>query len=82
MPEPNHQQDRFSHLPGVPLHFWAVSHAYEPATAPTTMDEFRRQQGQQVEGGTGHLKAWNKPCLCPASCYGSKRISMPFSGAH
>jgi len=40
-----------------PLHFWAFKHEYEPAILPTAMDEFRMQQGQEVESlALGFLK--------------------------
>ena len=32
-----------------PLHFWAFKHEYEPTILPSAMDEFRMQQGQEVE---------------------------------
>lgn len=32
-----------------PLHFWAIKYDYEPTVLPTAMDEFRMQQGQEVE---------------------------------
>ncbi|RJQ44202.1 MAG: DUF2779 domain-containing protein [Anaerolineaceae bacterium] len=32
-----------------PLHFWALSHGRTPLQPPSAMDEFRMQQGQEVE---------------------------------
>ncbi|NMB62186.1 MAG: DUF2779 domain-containing protein [Chloroflexi bacterium] len=33
----------------TPLHFWAFKHGYIPTKLPSAMDDFRMQQGQQVE---------------------------------
>lgn len=68
MPEQTISKTDFRIYLECPLHFWAVSHAYEPATAPTAMDEFRRQQGQQVEAlALEHLKEWTNHAYAHAS---------------
>ena len=59
MPEQTISKTDFRIYLECPLHFWAVSHAYEPVTGPTAMDGFRMQQGQQVEAlALEHLKEW------------------------
>jgi hypothetical protein len=49
MPEQNITKTDFRLFLDTPLHFWAFKHGYIPAQLPGAMDEFRRQQGQQVE---------------------------------
>ncbi len=49
MPEKTISKTDFRLFLECPLHFWALKHDYEPAILPTAMDEFRMQQGQEVE---------------------------------
>ncbi len=49
MPSQTISKTDFRYYLDCPLHFWALKHDHEPSITPTAMDEFRMQQGQEVE---------------------------------
>ena len=50
MPEQIITKTDFRLFLDTPLHFWALKHGFTPAQLFSAMDDFRMQQGQQIEG--------------------------------
>ena len=61
MPENKISKTDFLLFLDCPMHFWAIKHGYESAILPTSMEEFRMQQGQEAEAlALEFLKEWMK----------------------